>query len=69
MHSVVLVDEYDKPLLETMNNKELDEHNKAVFKGFFSILKSEDAYIRFVFIRCSDSALCRDNLYDKINPV
>jgi len=47
---VVLVDEYDKPLLETMDNKKLVEHNKAVFKGFFSTLKSEDANIRFIFI-------------------
>lgn len=47
---VVLVDEYDKPLLETMDNKELTEHNKAVFKGFFSSLKSEDASIQFIFI-------------------
>ena len=47
---VVLVDEYDKPLLETMENKELIEHNKAVFKGFFSTLKSYDEYLRFVFI-------------------
>lgn len=47
---VVLVDEYDKPLLETMENKQLAEHNKAVFKGFFSTLKSEDAYIQFIFI-------------------
>ena len=47
---VVLVDEYDKPLLETMENKELIEHNKAVFKGFFSTLKSEDSNIRFIFI-------------------
>ncbi|MCR5203901.1 MAG: ATP-binding protein [Lachnospiraceae bacterium] len=47
---VVLVDEYDKPLIETLDNVELVEHNKAVFKGFFSTLKGEDAYIRFVFI-------------------
>ena len=47
---VVLVDEYDKPLFETMENRELVENNKAVFKGFFSSLKSEDAYIRFTFI-------------------
>ena len=40
---VVLVDEYDKPLLEIMGNRGLVEHNKAVFKGFFSSLKSEDA--------------------------
>jgi len=37
---VVLVDEYDKPLLETMENRELMERNKAVFKFFFSALKS-----------------------------
>ena len=47
---VVLVDEYDKPLLEAMSDKELVEHNKAVFKGFFGALKSEDAHIQFVFI-------------------
>ena len=47
---VVLVDEYDKPLLETMDNPVLAEHNKAVFKGFFGTLKSYDNYLRFVFV-------------------
>lgn len=47
---VVLVDEYDKPLLDLVDNPELQEHNKAVFKGFFSNLKNCDNYIRFVFI-------------------
>ena len=50
LRCVVLVDEYDKPLLETIDNTELQEHNKAVFKGFFSVLKSSDEYIRFVFV-------------------
>jgi hypothetical protein len=47
---VVLVDEYDKPLLEVLENNELEEHNKAVFKGFFGTLKTYDEYLRFVFI-------------------
>ena len=47
---VVLVDEYDKPLLELIGDPERQEHNKAVFKGFFSNLKSCDEYIQFVFI-------------------
>lgn len=47
---VILIDEYDKPLLELVDEPELQEHNKAVFKGFFSNLKSCDAYICFVFI-------------------
>lgn len=47
---VVLVDEYDKPLLDLIGYPDLQEHNKAVFKGFFSNLKSCDEHIRFVFI-------------------
>ena len=47
---VVLVDEYDKPLLEVMSDDNLEEHNKEVFKGFFSTLKSYDEYLKFVFL-------------------
>ena len=47
---VVLVDEYDKSLLETLRDPALQEHNKAVFKGFFGALKSFDNYLQFVFI-------------------
>ena len=47
--AVVLVDEYDKPLLEGADEAMI-EHNKAVFKGFFSTLKSYDGYFKFVFI-------------------
>ena len=49
-NAVVLVDEYDKPLLETMDVSEQEEHNKNVFKGFFSTLKSYDHYLKFVFV-------------------
>ena len=48
-NAVVLVDEYDKPLLEGAD-EDMVEHNKAVFKGFFSTLKSYDRYLKFVFI-------------------
>lgn len=48
-NAVVLVDEYDKPLLEVGDSERL-EHNKAVFKGFFSTLKSYDRYLKFVFL-------------------
>ena len=48
-NAVVLVDEYDKSLLEVGDSERL-EHNKAVFKGFFSTLKSYDRYLKFVFL-------------------
>lgn len=47
---VILVDEYDKPLLSVFDNPELQLHNKELFKGFFSTLKRFDGYIKFVFI-------------------
>ena len=50
LRCVVLVDEYDKPLLDVVDCPELQEHNKDVFKGFFSTLKSFDEHLQFVFI-------------------
>ena len=47
---VVLVDEYDKPFLDVADDIAIQEHNKEVFRAFFSTLKSFDDYIRFVFI-------------------
>lgn len=50
LRCVILVDEYDKPLLDVVDDPGLMEHNKDVFKGFFSTLKSYDEYIQFIFI-------------------
>lgn len=47
---VVLVDEYDKPLLSTMiSNPEQERKNREIYKGFFSVLKDMDKYLKFVF--------------------
>ena len=46
----ILIDEYDKPLLDIEENKELFEKNQRILKGFFGNLKSMDEYIRFAFI-------------------
>ena len=50
LRCVVLVDEYDKPLMDVTENPQLQEHNEEVFKGFFSTLKSSDEYVHFIFI-------------------
>ena len=47
---VVLVDEYDKPLLATIDNEPLHTAYRNTLKAFFSVLKSLDACIRFGFI-------------------
>ena len=50
LRSVVLVDEYDKPLLDVIENNTLQKDNKQILKGFFGTLKSFDEYIQFIFI-------------------
>jgi hypothetical protein len=47
---VVLIDEYDKPLISTMDDRIENEKIKIIFKSFYGILKSSDAYLRFVFL-------------------
>ena len=47
---VVLIDEYDKPLLGTMDDLNANDVIRKVLKGFYCVLKSADAYLRFVFL-------------------
>ena len=47
---VVLVDEYDKPLYESLEEKELHETFRSILKEFYAVIKSLDVYIRFVFL-------------------
>ena len=47
---VVLVDEYDQPLLSSINNEDVNSHYREILKGFYSVLKSSNEYIRFAFI-------------------
>ena len=47
----ILVDEYDKPLLQTMGvNEELNEQYRNMLKAFYSVIKTCDQYIRFAFL-------------------
>ncbi|GHU95512.1 ATPase AAA [Bacteroidia bacterium] len=47
---VVLVDEYDKPLLGTMDNLNENDDVRKVLKAFYGVLKSSDQYLRFAFL-------------------
>ncbi|MCR5362132.1 MAG: ATP-binding protein [Bacteroidales bacterium] len=47
---VILVDEYDKPMLQAIGNKELQEEYRGVLKGFYGALKSMDGCIQFALL-------------------
>ena len=49
--AVILIDEYDKPLLQTMwKDEALNETYRTILKGFFGVIKSADQYLRFAFL-------------------
>ncbi|MBR1681816.1 MAG: ATP-binding protein [Bacteroidaceae bacterium] len=47
---VILVDEYDKPMLQAIGNEELQAEYRGTLKAFYGALKSSDRYIRFAFL-------------------
>ena len=48
--AVVLVDEYDKPMLDAFGNRELLAHNQDILRGFYGALKASAPHLRFVFL-------------------
>jgi ADP-dependent phosphofructokinase/glucokinase len=48
---VILVDKYDKPILDLIEDIKQAEEVRKELKAFYSILKNLDEYIRFVLIR------------------
>ena len=46
-HVVILVDEYDKPMLQAIGNEELQNEYRDTLKAFYSVMKTQDRYIRF----------------------
>ena len=48
--AVILVDEYDKPLLQSLDNEALQSEYRATLKAFYSVLKTQDQYIRFALL-------------------
>jgi hypothetical protein len=47
---VVLIDEYDKPLTDTLDDPNLHEKIRENLQGFYSVLKATDQWLRFVFL-------------------
>ena len=47
---VVLIDEYDKPLSDSIDNVQRAVEIRDVLRGFYEVIKSSASYLRFVFI-------------------
>ena len=47
---VILIDEYDKPLLQSIGNKQVQTELRNTLKPFYGVLKTMDACIQFAFL-------------------
>jgi len=63
---VILIDEYDKPILDNINNKEQALVAREILKTFYSVIKDNDKYIKFVFIT-GVSKFSKMNLFSGLN--
>ena len=47
---VILIDEYDKPMLQAIGNEALQNRFRSTLKAFYSVLKTQDRYIKFAML-------------------
>jgi hypothetical protein len=63
---VVLVDEYDKPIVEYIHDIEIATKNREILRNFFGVLKSADPFLHFVFLT-GVSKFARVSIFSDLN--
>jgi len=63
---VILIDEYDKPIIDNLDNIPLAQENRSIFKSFYSVLKDADEYIRLLLIT-GVSKFTRVSIFSDLN--
>lgn len=49
-HVVILIDEYDKPIIDNFDNPGLQEYYRSLLQGFYGVIKAKDGSIRLGFL-------------------
>ena len=63
---VILIDEYDNPILEVLDNVKKAKDSRDCLRGIYGIIKGEEEHIQFVFIT-GISLFSKMNLFSRIN--
>ncbi len=63
---VILIDEYDKPILDNITDENIAREMRDAMKDFYGVIKDNDAYIQFVFIT-GVSKFSKMNLFSGLN--
>ena len=62
----VLVDEYDKPILDVLEDREAARTNRDYLRGLYGVIKDNDAHVRFTFLT-GISKFSKVNLFSQLN--
>ena len=62
----VLVDEYDKPILDALETPEAARANRDYLRGLYGVIKDSDAHVRFTFLT-GISKFSKVNLFSQLN--
>ena len=62
----VLVDEYDKPILDVLEEHEVARANRDYLRGLYGVIKDNDAHVRFTFLT-GISKFSKVNLFSQLN--
>jgi len=63
---VILIDEYDKPILDNLENPQRALENRDFLRSFYVMMKENDAYIKFVFLT-GISKFSKANIFSGLN--
>ncbi|SFV68228.1 hypothetical protein MNB_SM-5-880 [hydrothermal vent metagenome] len=63
---VILIDEYDKPILDNINDTEMALKARDFLRGFYVMMKANDAYIKFAFLT-GISKFSKANIFSGLN--
>ena len=63
---VIIIDEYDKPIIDYIVDIEKAEENRKILKNFYSILKDLDSYIKLFFVT-GVSKFSRVSIFSDLN--
>ena len=65
---VILIDEYDKPILDNITESDIAKQMRDILRDFYSVIKTSDAHIKFVFIT-GVSKFSKVNLFSGLNNI
>jgi len=63
---VILIDEYDKPIIDYIDDIENADKNREILKNFYSVLKGNDAHIKFLFLT-GVSKFAKTSIFSDLN--